>query len=161
MWYLPSPSLPPPLPPPLPCTGTSLRALDTLAGAMGDFLHRFCQQICIHRNQQQEGGGTGFQVKAAALSHFSLTSHVSSSPYFQSALERSLWECGIKGRADLHQFWKTAIESRALQLQQMAARLHEEPPQSSQPPSLLQRRQKDSLDLRLLNPWPPVSALTP
>lgn len=33
--------------------GTSLRALDTLAGVMGHFIRQLSQQLCIHHDQQK------------------------------------------------------------------------------------------------------------
>jgi hypothetical protein len=68
----------------------------------------------------------------------------------QDPLEQSLWACGIRGRAELHQFWKTEVEADLQQLQRKAMKLHEEPiPSSLPPPPPLSR--PPSLDLSL---WP-------
>ena len=123
---------------------------------MGDFISRLCKQLRIHSDQQQDCGPTAHQMNIqvytySPLPHTNIRSCIMMS--LQDPLEQSLWACGIRGRAELHQFWKTEVEADLQQLQRKAMKLHEEPiPSSLPPPPPLSR--PPSLDLSL---WPTVS----
>ncbi|CAI8047876.1 hypothetical protein GBAR_LOCUS26476 [Geodia barretti] len=110
----------------------SLRALDTLAGVMGEFLSRLCKQLSIHSERQGNSGHDDFRAN------------------IQDPLERCLWSCGIQGRAELHSFWRTEVEDGMRRLQKTAAQLHEDPSPSSLPPPPLPPPRPLSL-----SSWPP------
>ena len=87
--------------------------------------------------------------------HLTPSCHLSS----QDPLEQSLWACGIRGRAELHKFWKTEVEADMQRLQRKAMKLHEEPVSPSlppPPPPPLSRPLSLSLPL-----WATVSARLP
>ena len=48
--------------------GASLRALDTLAGVMGEFLSRLCKQLSIHSERQGNSGRDDFRANIQVCS---------------------------------------------------------------------------------------------
>ena len=67
-----------------PSIDASSRALDTLTDVMGNFLSNFCKIMRINADRLQESGSLAFQ----------------------DVMDQSLHQCGVRGKAELHQFWK-------------------------------------------------------
>ena len=75
-------------------TGASSRALDTLTDVMGNFLSNFCKIMRINADRLRESGSLSFQ----------------------DVLDQSLHQCGMRGKAELHQFWKRNVSDYMKQL---------------------------------------------
>lgn len=72
----------------------SSRALDTLTDVLGNFLGNFCKIMRINADRLQEDGSLSFQ----------------------DVLDQSLHQCGMRGKAELHRFWKSNVSDYMKQL---------------------------------------------
>lgn len=70
-----------------PSIDASSRALETLTDVMGNFLSNFCKIMRINADRLQESGSLAFQ----------------------DVMDQSLHQCGVRGKAELHQFWKRNV----------------------------------------------------
>lgn len=63
--------------------------MDTLTDVLGNFLSNFCKIMRINADRLQESGSLAFQ----------------------DVLDQSLHQCGMRGKAELHQFWKSNVSN--------------------------------------------------
>ena len=68
--------------------------MDTLTDVLSNFLGNFCKIMRINADRLQEDGSLSFQ----------------------DVLDQSLHQCGMRGKAELHQFWKSNVSDYMRQL---------------------------------------------
>ena len=76
-------------------TESSTQALNTLADVLGDYLTKLCKLLRTTSDEQAESGCLGFQ----------------------DALDQSLYQTGIGGKAELHKYWQTSVKEYTRRLQ--------------------------------------------